>query len=346
MVLFEVDPVYIVFAILAALGGGALGAAIGALPSFIFAGFLTIAGSVQQITTGESSLFVAAFGPLFGPHVGFAGGCAAHAYAAKQTDLQSRDDWAYHDAKDILVSLGAKPDVLLVGALFGAGAQVLKMLTDYMTGLSPAYGFGHIAWVIVVSAFVHRYAFGYPLIGDRERVTARVGSSTEDTSWLSFDYDEAEPHLPWQFYWSWVLVLGALIGLVSGYVSIITGNPWLTFGISAASLIFLEFDTGFRPDTDLAGMVVTHHITLPSAVAALAALQIGGVPYAMLWAVIFGLLGAFFRELTERIFYAWGDTHLDPPAFSIAITVVIAVLLSAIGVLGPNAYMEIGLHQY
>jgi hypothetical protein len=346
MAIAGVDAVYIVFAIVAALGGGALGASIGALPSFIFTGFLTIAGSVQQITTGETTLFVAAFGPLFGAHVGFAGGCAAHAYAAKRMDLQSQDGWEYHDAKNILVSLGTKPDVLLVGAVFGAGAQALKMFTDFVTGLSPAYGFGHIAWIIVVSAFVHRYVFGYPVIGDREKIAERVGSSTDDTSWLSFDYDEAEPHLPWQFYWSWVIVLGVLIGLVSGYVTIITENPWLTFGISAASLVFLEFDAGFRPGTDLAGMPVTHHITLPSAVAALAALQVGGVPYAMLWAVIFGVLGALFRELSERVFYAWGDTHLDPPAVSITITVVIAVILSALGVLGPNAYLGIGLHRF
>lgn len=346
MAIDGVSLTYIVFAIIAALGGGALGAAMGALPSFIFTGFLTIAGSIQQITTGEATLFVAAFGPLFGAHVGFAGGCAAHAYAAKHTDLQSQPGWEYHDAKNILVSLGTKPDVLAVGALFGAGAQILKMATDFVTGQVPAYGFAHIAWVIVISAFAHRLVFGYPLMGNREKVAERVGSNTEDTSWLSFDYDEAEPHLPWQFYWSWVLVFGALIGLVSGYVSIITGNPWLTFGISAATLVFFEFDAGFRPDTDLAGMPITHHITLPSAVAALAALKVGGLGYAMLWAVIFGVLSAFFRELTERYFYAWNDTHLDPPAFSITLTVFLAVVLSAVGVLGPNAYQTIALHRY
>ena len=75
---------YVLFAIIAALGGGAFGAAIGALPAFIFAGFLTIAGAIQMTFGGTPTLFVAAFGPLFGPHVGFAGGCAAHAYAAKK----------------------------------------------------------------------------------------------------------------------------------------------------------------------------------------------------------------------------------------------------------------------
>ena len=58
---------YVVFAIIAALGGGAFGAAVGALPAFIFAGFLTIAGAIQMTFGGTPTLFVAAFGPLFGP---------------------------------------------------------------------------------------------------------------------------------------------------------------------------------------------------------------------------------------------------------------------------------------
>lgn len=361
---------YIVFAIIAALGGGAFGAAIGALPSFIFAGFLVIAGAVEQATTGSTTFYSAAFGPFFGPHVGFAGGCAAHAYAAKYTDLQSHPDWAYHDAKNILIPLGAHTDILAVGALFGAGAQALKLATDFVTGLSASYGFAHVAWIVVASAFVHRAVFGYPLIGNREKVSNRLLSGEipegdepatdggevttterlDATSWLSFDIHEAEPHLPWQFNWRDVLMLGGLVGLASGYISIITGNPWLTFGISAASLVILQTDVGFRYDEDRAGTIVTHHITLPSAVAALAAVQggvLGGsVALAMAWALVFGVLGAFFRELTERLFYAWADTHLDAPAFSITITVLLIVILSAVGILGQNAYQVIELHRF
>lgn len=374
-----VETEFVVFAIVAALGGGAFGAAIGALPSFIFAGFLTIAGAVEQATTGSTTFYSAAFGPFFGPHVGFAGGCAAHAYAAKHTELQSKPDWAFHDAKNILISLGARSDVLVVGALFGAGGEALKLGTDFVTGMNANYGFAHIAWIVVASAFIHQAGFGYPLMGNREKVserllsgkipesgaadggeefanggessvTNRVEETLDTTSWLSFEFDEAEPHLPWQFYWKEVLVLGGFIGLASGYITIITENPWLTFGISAASLVFLETGFGFRPDTDRAGTVVTHQITLPSAIAALAALQggaLGGsVTLAMAWALIFGVLGAFFRELTERLFYAWGDTHLDPPAFSITITVLLLVILSTAGILAPNAYQAIAFHRF
>lgn len=346
----------IIIAAIAALGGGAFGAAIGALPAFIFTGFMTIAGAVAAaigLEGAQASMYSAAFGPMFGPHVAFAGGTAAHAYAAKyHPELQEQEGWGYHDAKNILVSLGSTPQVLAVGAVFGAGAQVLKMLTDMATGSSASLGFAHIAWLVVFSAFVHRAVFGYSLIGDRQKVAERVGSRVEDTSWLSFDFDEAEPHLGHQFYWGEGVVLGGLVGIISGYIAVMTHSPWLPFGISAATLVFLETDMGLRPGSPRAGTVVTHQISLPAGVGALAAFQMGSsapidpLYWAIVMALLFGILGEFFRMLTERIFYAWGDTHLDPPAFSITITVVILVIFSNVGLLGSNAFMPIGFHWF
>lgn len=347
--------VAILVAAIAALGGGAFGAAIGALPAFIFTGFMVIAGAVATTIGVEGAaptMYAAAWGPLFGPHVGFAGGAAAHAYAAKyKPDLQEQKGWGYHDAKNILVSLGSDPKVLLVGALFGAGAQILKMITDLITGSSQMLGFPHIAWLVVFSAFVHRAVFGYPLIGDREKVAERVGSSLEGTSWLSFDIDQAEPHLGHQFYWGEGVLLGALVGVIMAYIAIMTGSPWLPFGISAATLVFLETDMGLRPGAGRAGTVVTHQISLPAAVAALAAFGMSNPPidplfYGLIWGTIFGAAGEFFRMLTERLFYAWGDTHLDPPAASIVITVILLVICSNVGIFGVNAFQPIGLHFF
>lgn len=346
----------IVVAVLAALGGGAFGAAIGALPAFIFTGFLVIAGAVATtigIDGAAATMYAAAWGPLFGPHVGFQGGVAAHAYAAKyKPELQEQEGWGYHDAKNILISLGSNPKVLLVGAVFGAVAQLLKMLTDIVTGTSGSLGFAHIAWVIVFMAFVHRLVFGYSLIGDREAVAERLGSTLDGTSWLSFEYDEAEPHLGHQFYVGEGALLGALVGIIAAYVSIMTGSPWLPFGISAATLIFLETDDGIRPGTGRAGTVVTHQITLAAGVAGLAAFNMGAnapfnpVLYGLLWGVIMGVAGELFRLLGDRLFYAWGETHLDPPAFSIVFTVIIMVVLSNLGIIGTNAFMGIGLHWF
>ncbi|RRJ33147.1 hypothetical protein EIK79_03405 [Halocatena pleomorpha] len=347
----------VAIAVITALGGGAFGASIGALPAFAFCGFMVIAGAVATaigLEGASTSLYVAAFGPLFGPHVAFAGGAAAHAYAAKyHPELQEQDGWGYHPAKNILIPTGTNPKVLAVGAVFGAGGQLLKMGTDFVTGTQMSLGFAHIAWVIVLSAFVHRAAFGYSLVGDRQEVARRVGSTVGGTSWLSFDLDEAEPHLPWQFNWGEVLFIGGLVGLISGYITIITQSPWVMFGISAATLLFLCNNYGLRPDTDRSGTPVTHHITLPASVAAHAVFfQMQSTPvnplvYATFWALIFGVAGAFFRELTERLFYAWGDTHLDPPSFSITITVILLVLLSNLGIIGaPNAYQSITFHPY
>ena len=77
--------------LLAALAGGAFGAALGALPAFIFTGFLVIAGQTAQFVTNtlsESAIGDAvigsgaitgmiAFGPIFSPAISFAGGASA-----------------------------------------------------------------------------------------------------------------------------------------------------------------------------------------------------------------------------------------------------------------------------
>jgi hypothetical protein len=69
-----------------------------------------------------------AFGPVFGPHIAFAGGVAAAAYAARRGELD--------DGADIITPLAglATLDVLLVGGVFGAaGAIAIRS----MFGLIP-----------------------------------------------------------------------------------------------------------------------------------------------------------------------------------------------------------------
>src|SRR6056297_3362187 len=82
-----------VYWLLAAFAGGCFGAAIGALPAFCFTGFAVIAGEAanllsvgagESVSLGASITGSVGFGPVFGPHVAFAGGAAAAAYAAKK----------------------------------------------------------------------------------------------------------------------------------------------------------------------------------------------------------------------------------------------------------------------
>src|SRR6056297_1687650 len=99
-----------------AFAGGAFGAAIGALPAFIFTGFVVIAGEALNIAGGapEGASGITGyvgFGPIFGPHISFAAGAAAAAYAAKQGYMD--------DGKNILWAAGTNHiDMLMVGAVF------------------------------------------------------------------------------------------------------------------------------------------------------------------------------------------------------------------------------------
>ena len=85
----------------------------------------------------------------------------------------------------------------------------------------------------------------------------------------------------------------------------------LGFGIAAASLLFAQF--GLK-------VPVTHHMALPAAAAAIASgnIVIGSV---------FGIAGAFAGEGFSRVFHQHGDTHVDPPAAGIAITIAVIRLI-------------------
>ena len=79
--------------LLLAAGGGFFGAAIGGLHAFIFTGFMGLVGmAIIWPAAVPKFLTYVAFGPVFGPHIAFAGGVAAAAYAARQSkDVGGKD---------------------------------------------------------------------------------------------------------------------------------------------------------------------------------------------------------------------------------------------------------------
>ncbi|MCW1043309.1 hypothetical protein OJ597_13105, partial [Streptococcus anginosus] len=82
---------------------------------FGFTGILILVGFGIAMATGSDVGFsYLAFGPVFGPHIVFAGAASAAAYAAKKGRLQ--DTGKGRDINTALAGLG-EPDVLLVGAL-------------------------------------------------------------------------------------------------------------------------------------------------------------------------------------------------------------------------------------
>ncbi|GAB7008535.1 hypothetical protein [Halorubrum trueperi] len=323
---------------LGAAAGGAFGAALGALPAFIFTGFLVIAGvwggdAAQGVGVGVG------FGPVFGPHISFAGGAAAAAYAAKKGDMESGFD--YHNAKDIGFALGSRPDILAVGAAFGVFGILLEQVLR--NGAIPT---DPIAFTVVASALLHRLVFGYSVIGtvsdrasgyfdmgpfEREEMRS-AGSVPGDGEKDGADRLAVEPWLPNMYKWSHVTAIGLVAGLGAAYAAIQTGSPFLGFGISAATLLFLNLGVERIP--------VTHHMTLPAATAYLATAGTGYSPIvALVIAGLFGVLGALVGEAFQRVFYAHGDTHVDPPAASIAITHTFIAILSIVGILGSAVWV-------
>ena len=297
--------------LLGAIGGGMFGAAIGALPAFIFTGFTVIAGTAVGFSGGEFDMLgTVAFGPVFGPHIAFAGGVAAAAYAKKAGLVE--------DAKDIGSTMAglANPIVLAIGGLFGlighVGQQLIAVtIGDFTDG---------IALMVAISNIIVRLVFGSggPL-GTLTTEAAQRGrfSPGGDNVWVPF-----QEKLPQ------AATIGVAAGLISSWMVSIAWQTdealagvaiVLGFGISAASLILLLFGLNGP---------VTHHMTLPAAVATFQMLDAGmAVEGAMIIGVVFGALGALLGEFFARLFLIHGDTFVDPPANAIWSATTIAILL-------------------
>ncbi|MFB6308714.1 MAG: hypothetical protein ABEH35_05220 [Haloarculaceae archaeon] len=337
--------------LLAAFAGGVLGAAVGGLPAFSLAGVaivvgeaVTAAGNGPGVTDSAGAgvldaagiTGVVGLGPALGPHVAFAGGVAAAAYAGRRGDVID-SDFHYHQAKDIATALGTDPRVLAVGGVFGIVGVVLARA---MVGVGAPWD--PIAMAVVLSALLHRLVFGYPLIGDLHGGLLDMTPFEDDERWhMTGTPEEAgspggapaadgdpryvvEPWLPHQYEWANVSLLGFAAGLFGGYVALATGSVFFAFGLSVASLLFLALGTESFP--------VTYHMVYP---ASLVALGLGDVPAvaAVLVAGVFGLLGGLAGELAQRVLYAHADTHLDPPMVAIVLTTLLISLLTTAGVL-------------
>ncbi len=124
-------------------------------------------------------------------------------------------------------------------------------------------------------------------------------------------------------------ILGLGAGLLSAWIvtafnaanpDIIAAGAVMGFGISATSLIFLEF--GFS-------VPVTHHMTLPAGVAAVAVLVGfgGSATAAMIAGAVAGIAGALLGEFFSRLFLIHGDTHVDPPANAIWVMATVIVVI-------------------
>ena len=272
-----------------AFAGGALGAALGASAAFIFTGIFVLIGvAIAAGGGGKEFIGNVAFGPLLGPHISFAGGVAAAAFAAKT---------GHHaTGRDLGRGLAGvnRPDALLMGGVFG----VIGFLLQAVIAATPVGTMtDSIALTVFLSAVIVRIAFGK---------TGLFGDRAQPGEWLAFQRD-----------WPQVIVIGAVLGLASAFlaraIGVDKGGDVTGFGFAATGLVFLHTGTT---------VPVWHHIALP---AAIAFTLTGGNLYAGCAA---GVAGAVLGEMFARAFLNHGDTHIDPPAAAIAtMTLVLKLLL-------------------
>lgn len=349
------------FGLLAAIAGGAVGAAIGGNYAFVLTGFCVIGSWGVFAATGNAfGLEYLAFGPFMGPHVAFAGGVAAAIYARYRGHLK--------DGKDVNTPLAGigRPDILFVGALFGVFGYLCQM------GIANIPWFGKhtdpVALTVLLSGLLARLAFGgvpgkglfhgslhNPELFHEEATTfpAKIKPGPNGR-WLE-----------WQEKPSQLLTIGSLFGILAGGASLFLAanvGARLTrmgfanglaaanansfcFGISAIIILFLITNRN---------MPVQHHVTN---IAGLAAVQFFPIfmgkslntftwtatstwdshtwamaALALLMAALLGIFTAGLGEFCARLWYDRGTSHIDPPAAAIwlgnTVTVVLAGLFS------------------
>ena len=287
----------------AAFGGGMWGAAVGAVPAFIFTGILALLGATAA-ASGHRELLDVAFGPVFGPHVSFGGGVAAAAYAASTGKLPTG-----RDIGSALMSLRSV-DVLLVGGVFGVAGVLLNAALAWA---------GAANWTDTVALTVVLTNVAARLVWGKTSLFGRVSTPTG----RRFRPDDSATWLPWQQDFAHVLGIGVAVGLAAAYLTsqsrLSTAADALSFGIATCVLTFLIMGQK---------VPVTHHIALPAALGVLhGAGFVGGV--------FCGVAGAVLGEMASRVFLIHGDTHIDPPAVGIALVVLALKVAVAFGVVQP-----------
>lgn len=342
--------------LIAAAAGGFFGAAIGGNFAFALTGFsvmfawgiaVTPVGSTLGIDPSIAFNYIA-FGPFMGPHVTFAAGAAAAAYAAHKGYIPSGKD-----ATSPLAKLG-RPSVLLVGSAFGVLGYLLQI------GLSKVPWLGahtdSVALTVLISAIIARLAFGNSAAGtaslfnperfrkDKKAQGGFMGKwdTTDEYKWLPYQ------ETPKQF-----SAIGIFFGLAAAGVSLMLAINFpmmagsassFVFGISAIIILFLIIGWD---------MPVQHHVTIVAGLAAtlffpiLAGEGEKGFAYyleiesmtndlwyaaigAMLVGAVFGWIGALLAEIFQRVWYARGTTHIDPPASSIWLNTTLAWIAASI----------------
>ncbi|SOC38567.1 hypothetical protein [Ureibacillus acetophenoni] len=280
--------------------GGAFGAMIGGLASFVLCGVTLLLGMMLAMAGGQFDFIGSvAFGVVFGPNISFVGGVAAAAFAKKMGYLES--------GKDISTGLLSLKNlnIITVGGLFGTLGYLVNL------GISSFAGnaLDTVALTVFIMALLTKFLFDADLnlkglIGTVSKEIENVGGR--------FSHHSEEVWLPYMKTPAEKVFVAIVAGGLSAYVTqLLLQNPatesvavLFGFGISATSLLFLQFGINIP---------VTHHITLVSAYAVAAS---GGNIY---WGIVGAIIAAFLSDVLAKVFHVYGDSHVDPPAMGIMI---------------------------
>ena len=284
---------------LAAFGAGCLAASMGAVNAFIMTGIIAIVGGIGQclgLLDAAGLYGTVAFGTVFGPHLSFAAGAAAAAYAKKIGKLDNGCNLGLG-----LASLG-EPKVIVVGGIFGIIGWVIGtyVIPFIFGGLIPV-GTDNPGMTVVISGVIARLAFG-------ER-----GLFSANKSVLSKGTDLGM-----------VLVRGIGYALMVGGTGLalhkagidISGYNIIIFGCAAVSLIF-------------AGNASWHHTGIISAYATMIAINAGMGDLAVVLFAIFGGVGAaLLCNFENCMFNSDVDSQIDGDGFSICLMSIVLILIA------------------
>ncbi|HHT64190.1 MAG TPA: hypothetical protein GXZ75_10990 [Clostridia bacterium] len=298
--------------LIVAFCGGVFGAAIGILPSFICVGLVGLPGIAAGIAGSTFNWHgLLTFGPFFGPQISFVAAVAAASYARKKGYLGS--------GKDAVVCLMGlnKPDVLLVGGIFGALGYIVH------SGICVVAGQGQtdtVALTVVILGLVAKVVFGkhglreiFGVLSDEAKARGR------------FKLGGSNVWLPFQSTMGQKVAIALGVGGLSAYVTqvMLAGDAaiasqaiFVGFCISAASLIFLQVGQGIP---------ITHHLTITAAYAVAASGNI-------FWGIAMAIIASQLADIGSRLFLIHGDTHVDPPACAICSGAFLVYLLNVGGI--------------
>ena len=282
---------------LAAFGGGCLAACIGAVPAFVMTGLIAIVGAVVATggaAAGATVFGTIAFGTFFGPHISFAGGVAATAYAAKKGHIE-----AGAAVGTPLAPLG-QADVIAVGGLFGVIGWVIGsyIVPAIFGGLIP-FGTDNPGMTVVISGIIVRLVFG-----KRGLASGTKGSVTSAQSLLiAVGFS--------------LMVGGTGVALNAAGMDMSSYNI-IVFGIAAVCLIF-------------PGCPGWHQIGIISAYATMIALGAGmGDVAVVIFAVVAGVCANLLCDWETYAINSDVDSHIDGPGFAICLMTIVLNIVASI----------------